>query len=307
MNMTDKDKKTITEEIYPDEWRYMGEIMQAVRDMEAYSMNMLADGELRAHGIVTAIKLSFSPMHYKRQNDIIKASEKDAPECPQHHIKMTLKLDKMGKPWFWGCPRYPECDITKDYSSTIKGEKENPKDGVGGKTTDKPSSIQGPQSKAPDKTAPSAKNETVYKPPPPGPKPVEPLMPKVEFKSGDKFDPDKERPVAKNENDGPKMTEDDIVDYTALRAMYPNFPKVLKVNQDFTTTFECPKCHGPMADKRYSKKPGSKQPDFVCESASCHGDKKGPRGKYYPTAVWLQEAKDEPDGDPRNTDDGGNI
>ena len=38
--------------------------------------------------------------------------ERRAPECRKGH-RMTLRQEKDGSEWFWGCSQYPKCDLTK--------------------------------------------------------------------------------------------------------------------------------------------------------------------------------------------------
>lgn len=273
--MSDAEKNT--ERKYPDQWIYAQDIMDAFRDLEEWSRGQMPDF-FRSTAIRTAIELSFSPLHYKQVEEEAKAHADRAPTCPTCKTKMRLCVAKTTGNKFWGCSNYPICNFTLDYDKWLETEKSGGNaTKAGPSTADHPSSNI-PQGK-PAQTDPASITE------------------KAEFKTADKFDSDKEPEVKKasNESDKNAFLDSDEPSWAALKAEFPNFPKAVRTNTGYY--FECPKCHGPMDDKRYSKK--GKQPDFVCQNEKCVSDKKGKNGRAYRTGIWLERAKEEYD----HTDD----
>ena len=67
-------------------------------------MNAVQDTDLRHKLVVLAVDKTFSPLHYKRQEEEVKRLEAEAPKCPVCSGSMRL-IDKPGMK-FWGCAKY---------------------------------------------------------------------------------------------------------------------------------------------------------------------------------------------------------
>ena len=67
-----------------------------------------------AHRALKDCAINYQVFEYLAHTDISE-EEKAWPLCPNCNKHLKLKRSRFG--WFWGCPNYPSCNFTQNFTS----------------------------------------------------------------------------------------------------------------------------------------------------------------------------------------------